>query len=155
MPPSISVASAEPHLINALARFRLVDPDDGNRPIEVAYIKDQNGTLLGFDSFSKARQREVGKADADADASDDHETAATLSSKVGECTFHIVPGETTSIVAYAIYRGTARNDDGAGGGGDGDREDVLYYTPDIPLPKGGAANAKKRQGGSLRVIRKR
>jgi hypothetical protein len=146
---------AEPHLINAVARFRLVDPScDGRRPIEVAYVMDQNGTLLGFDSFAKAKRRErageggtVDDAHDGANASDENDsenetmagttTTTPSSSTEGECSFHIVPGETTSIVAYAIYRGTG------GGGGDGDREDVLYYTPEIPLPKGGAANAKK------------
>ncbi|KAL3816431.1 hypothetical protein ACHAXA_007367 [Cyclostephanos tholiformis] len=137
--------TAEPHLINAFARFRLVDPNNGRRPIEVAYIKDQNGTLLGFDSFTKAKEREGEGGEShhrdDVAASGHHETG-TLSSKDGECTFHIIPGETTSIVAYAIYRGAARDEDGNGSEG-GDREDVLYYTPEIPLPNGGVANLNK------------
>ena len=112
-----AVASGtEPHLINAHTRFHLSDPD-GRRPIEVAYLRDQNGTLLGFDSFSKVK-RGTGEDDAggvsddvddvDVDvAAGDGETASPSSSipKDGECTFHIIPGETTSIVAYAVYRG--------------------------------------------------
>ncbi|KAL3768316.1 hypothetical protein ACHAWU_006698 [Discostella pseudostelligera] len=134
-----------PHLINASAKFRLMDPNyskasfndvdkyDGGR-IEVAYIKDQRGRLLGFDSFNSA------KKDMDVDSNNINQgEEEDASNAVGECTFHIVPGETTSIVAYAIYRGTTTtttNGEGQGSrsGGTILREDVLYHTPEIPLP---------------------
>jgi hypothetical protein len=127
-----AVASGtEPHLINAHARFHLSDPD-GRSPIEVAYLRDQNGMLLGFDSFSKAK-RGTGEDDAGgvsdnvddvnvAVGAGDRESTSSSIPKDGECTFHIIPGETTSIVAYAVYRG-ARGDGGKDGGGGG--EDVL------------------------------
>jgi len=124
-------SSAEPHLINAYARFHLMDPDNNHRPIEVAYVKDQNGTVLGFDSFSKQREEMVKGSDDEDDSIDDSETkisASEATQKTGECTFHIIPGVTTSIVAYAVYRGD--KDDGLL------REDVLYYTPEIPLSLG-------------------
>jgi hypothetical protein len=73
----------------------------------------------------------VGTGDRDASSS------RPTNPKNGECTFHIIPGETTSIVAYAVYRGNARGEDGVGSAG-GAREDVLYYTPEIPLPQSGA-----------------
>jgi hypothetical protein len=106
-----------------------MDPDNNHRPIEVAYVKDQNGTVLGFDSFSKQRQEMVKGSDDEDDSIDDNEAkppAAAAAQKTGECTFHIIPGVTTSIVAYAVYRGD--KDDGLL------REDVLFYTPEIPLP---------------------
>ena len=101
-------AAGEPHLVNGHAKFLLADPRHG-RPLEVAYVKDQRGRLLGFDSFSK---REDGAVD-------------------GECTFNIIPDETTSVTAYAIYRGEASADKEGGGA----REDLLYHTPAVPLPK--------------------
>lgn len=133
-----------PHLINASAKFRLMDPnysktssnnyDGGGGRIEVAYIKDQRGRLLGFDSFNST------KKDMDVDSNNVNQgEEEDASNAVGECTFHIVPGETTSIVAYAIYRGkttTTTNGEGQGSrsGGTILREDVLYHTPEIPLP---------------------
>jgi hypothetical protein len=36
-----------PHLINAYAKFKLTESDTHNT-VEVAYIKDQKGRLLGF-----------------------------------------------------------------------------------------------------------
>jgi hypothetical protein len=128
-----SRSSEEPHLINAYARFHLMDPDNNHRPIEVAYVKDQNGTVLGFDSFFKQRQEMMKGSDEDNndDSIDDNEAKPPATPKTGECTFHIIPGVTTSIVAYAVYRGD--KDEGLL------REDVLYYTPEIPLPPLGEA----------------
>lgn len=134
---SLPVAGSvvEPHLINTYASFHLTDPDN-RRHIEVAYVKDQNGMLLGFDSFSKQRREEEEEEKGNNDnAKDEVDNAADTTPSFpmnGECTFHIIPGETTSIVVYAIYRGKKKDNDG------GFREDVLYYTPAIPLPPGGA-----------------
>lgn len=110
----------EPQLINAYAKFQLTDPKSGE-PIEVAYIKDQQGRLLGFDSFTKQKSAENEDSDADDERSDE--------SNEGECTFHLVPGETTTVKAYAIYRGQREVDDGKS-----IREDNLYFTSEIPLP---------------------
>ena len=114
----------EPHLINAYAKFQLTDPESGEQ-IEVAYIRDQKGRLLGFDSFTKKKSSDDENVD-DESSNEDDERADE--SNEGECTFHLVPGETTIITAYAIYRGR-RGDDG-----DSVREDNLYYTSEIPLP---------------------
>ena len=110
----------EPHLINAYAKFQLTDPKSG-QPIEVAYIKDQKGRLLGFDSFTKQKS-----LNNENNNEDDERTDV---SNEGECTFHLVPGETTIVTAYAIYRGQREGDDG-----ESVREDNLYYTSEIPLP---------------------
>jgi len=116
----------EPHLINAYAKFQLKDPETGE-PIEVAYIKDQKGRLLGFDSFSKKKSSDDENVDNENSKKEDDEK--TDESNEGECTFHLVPGETTIIKAYAIYRGRREGDDG-----ESIREDNLYYTSEIPLP---------------------
>lgn len=110
----------EPQLINAYAKFQLTDPKSGE-PIEVAYIKDQKGRLLGFDSFTKQKSTDNENSDEDEERTDE--------SNEGECTFHLVPGETTIVTAYAIYRGQREGDDG-----ESLREDNLYYTSEIPLP---------------------
>ena len=121
----------EPHLINAYAKIKLSEPETGN-PIEVAYIKDQKGRLLGFDSFSK---RDTLEKENENNIHDDQEKVhdgSTMEHEKrhdGECTFHIVPDDTTSVVAYAIYR-TKRVDEK----GEEQRDYVLYYTPQIPLP---------------------
>ena len=130
---SASKAMEEPQLINAYAKFKLTEPETGN-PIEVAYIKDQSGRLLGFDSFSKRDAPDVdSEEESNMHAEQDkvHDGSTMEHGKVhdGECTFHIVPEETTSIAAYAIYR-TKRIDEK----GEEHRDYVLYYTPQIPLP---------------------
>ncbi|KAL7511881.1 hypothetical protein ACHAXN_008832 [Cyclotella atomus] len=119
----------EPHLINAYAKFRLMEPDIGN-PIEVAYIKDQRGRLLGFDSFSK-RDDKDDERNMHADQEKMHDGSTMEHNKVhdGECTFHIVPEETTSVAAYAIYRSKRMDENG-----EEQRDFVLYYTPQIRLP---------------------
>ena len=115
----------EPHLINAYAKFQLTDPNSGE-PIEVAYIKDQKGRLLGFDSFSKNKSSDNENGDNENSNESDEKIDE---SNEGECTFHLVPGETTIITAYAIYRGRRIGDEG-----ESVREDTLYYTNEIPLP---------------------
>lgn len=114
----------EPHLINAYAKFQLKDPESGE-PIEVAYIKDQKGRLLGFDSFSKKKSSD----NENVDDENGKGVERPNESNEGECTFHLVPGETTIITAYAIYRGRREGEDG-----ESVREDRLYYTSEIPLP---------------------
>jgi hypothetical protein len=121
----------EPHLINAYAKFKLTEPDTGN-PIEVAYIKDQKGRLLGFDSFSKRENpHNEDENNMHVDQEKVHDGSTMEHGKVhdGECTFHIVPEETTSIAAYAIYRSKRVDDKSVE-----KRDFVLYYTPQIPLP---------------------
>jgi len=132
---SQSEREPQPRLINAYAKFKLIEPD-GKRPIEVAYVKDQKGRLLGFDSFSK---RDAGGSSDDIDDGSgrdgihDNAGGETLErDHHGECTFHLVPGETTSVRAYAIYREVTSAD----GDGEKNREcdNILYFTPEIPLP---------------------
>lgn len=125
----------EPHLINAYAKFKLTEPGTGN-PIEVAYIKDQSGRLLGFDSFSKRENPESPPDNPDekimhSEKASVHDGSTMEHGKVhdGECSFHIVPEETKSVAAYAIYRGTKVDEKG-----EEQRDYVLYYTPHIPLP---------------------
>ncbi|KAL3799025.1 hypothetical protein HJC23_005164 [Cyclotella cryptica] len=123
----------DPHLINAYAKFKLTEPKTGN-PIEVAYIKDQKGRLLGFDSFSKresAPENDEDEEQMHSGREKVHDGSTMEHGKIhdGECTFHIEPGETTSVAAYAIYRSKKVDDKG-----EEQREYLLYYTPHIPLP---------------------
>ena len=138
------VSTEEPHLVNAYAKFQLTHPTNG-KPIEVAYIKDQKGRLLGFDSFTKSKEDNAASGSPTDDEmvhnSDEEKSTAAPVSNDGECTFHIVPGETTSITAYAIYRGDVvkkkkdeTNEEEEGGGDVGMREDFMFTTPEIPLP---------------------
>ena len=137
--PQLSHHPEERHLINAYAKFRLTD--ESGQPIEVAYIKDQKGRLLGFDSFTKRDGNGAGAGEDGLHENKETEHDGSTSEHVkihdGECTFHIVPGETTSVSAYAIYRGVRKE----GEDGESVREDVMYYTPDIPLP--GIQSGKK------------
>jgi len=137
-----AVPTEEPHLINAYAKFQLSNPTNG-QPIEVAYIKDQNGRLLGFDSFTKSKEESGGNSSDEESMphkSEEEKAAAPPVSNDGECTFHILPGETKSITAYAIYRGDVvkKEDESNDEGGEekvaGMREDFLFTTPAIPLP---------------------
>jgi len=139
--PTAAGSAEEPQLINAYANFSLVDPNNGVNPIEVAYIKDQKGRLLGFDSFTQRSDAENTKKDGNAEGGSDStvdQEPDTSVSLDGECTFHIVPGETTSLTAYAIYRGRSKKENDDGGM---KRDDFLYQTSEIPLP--GANNQKK------------
>ena len=123
--------SEEPHLINAYAKFKLTEPGTGN-PIEVAYIKDQKGRLLGFDSFSKRdtpNSEDENNMHAGEEKVHDGSTMEHDLVHDGECTFHIVPEETTSIAAYAIYRSKRVDDNG-----EEQKDFALHYTPQIPLP---------------------
>ena len=125
--PKTSLPNAdELHLINGYAKFPLKDPVSGE-PIEVAYVKDQKGRLLGFDSFTKKKSSSDNESvDDDGNNSIDEEE---INESEGECTFHLVPGETSIVTAYAIYRGRRIDEDG-----ESIREDTLFYTSEIPLP---------------------
>lgn len=123
----------DPHLINAYAKFDLVDPS--GRPVEVAYVKDQDGRLLGFDSFSRGGASEEDGTPASEGGGGDADSAT---GGRGECTFQIVPGETIAVRAHAVYRGEAAGagaDGGDGGGSGMMREDYLYVSDEIPLPR--------------------
>ena len=132
--PAAAAGHEDPHLINAYAKFSLSDPS--GRPVEVAYVKDQDGRLLGFDSFSKRGSSEGSDGGPPEDGG---EEAAAAGEGHGECTFQIVPGETSAVRAYAVYRGEAPGGDGGGERRGPMREDYLFVSAEIPLP--GAARS--------------
>lgn len=76
------------HLVPSYAQFKLLDTKT-NYPIEIGYVKDQNGQLLGFDYFSREKKED---------------------SLTGDLTFHLTP-ETTSITVCALYRMPSATDD--------------------------------------------
>ena len=81
-------------LVEGVARINLWD-NKGSRPIEIAYVKDQDGNLLGYDQFFDFKKS----------IKDDQENSA----KVGECNFH-VSGSTQSIQIFALYRDMKKED---------------------------------------------
>ncbi len=86
-------------LVEAVARINMWDRNS-DRHIEIAYVKDQDGTLLGYDQFSdfKKSVKEMRKNDV-------KETEKKkLTDKVGTCNFHVNPNTTKSIQIFALYR---------------------------------------------------
>ena len=81
-------------LVEGVARINLWD-NKGSRPIEIAYVKDQDGNLLGYDQFFDFKKS----------IKDDEENSA----KVGACNFH-VSGSTQSIQIFALYRDMKKED---------------------------------------------
>ena len=69
------------HLIPSYAKIQLLD-ENTSYPIEIGYIKDQNGDLLGFDYFSREKKENL---------------------QSGDITFHLTP-ETTSVSVFCLYR---------------------------------------------------
>jgi len=77
-------------LVDGTARINLVDEGSGH-VIAVAYIKDQDGTLLGqdkFHSYKKDLQEKEGEKP-----------------KVGFCYFNVNPETTKGIQVFALYQG--------------------------------------------------
>lgn len=91
--------SEDPILVEGVARINLFD---GDKPIEVAYIKDQDGKLLGYDQFSEF------KKSIDAGSNSDDSNSAQ---KVAQCNFHVSPESTKAIQIFALYKGTDDQDD--------------------------------------------
>ncbi|GFH53085.1 hypothetical protein CTEN210_09561 [Chaetoceros tenuissimus] len=81
-------------LVEGVAKINLWD-NKGSRPIEIAYVKDQDGNLLGYDQFFDFKKS----------IKDDKENSA----KVGVCNFH-VSGSTQSIQIFALYRDMKKED---------------------------------------------
>ncbi len=89
----------DPILVEGVARINLFD---GDKPIEVAYIKDQDGKLLGYDQFSEF------KKSIDAEGNSDDSNSAQ---KVAQCNFHVSPESTKAIQIFALYKGTDEKED--------------------------------------------
>eukprot|EP00559_Dactyliosolen_fragilissimus_P005472 CAMPEP_0184868682 /NCGR_PEP_ID=MMETSP0580-20130426/31380_1 /TAXON_ID=1118495 /ORGANISM="Dactyliosolen fragilissimus" /LENGTH=487 /DNA_ID=CAMNT_0027369733 /DNA_START=53 /DNA_END=1516 /DNA_ORIENTATION=+ len=116
-------------LIHASATINLIDNATG-REIEIAYVRDQDGKLLGFEQFvslKKERRAQIAKRDERdlqkkgkemienpdnstnniGEEDEKHEIGGDekiFIPSAGLCNFNIIPGETKSIKVYALYR---------------------------------------------------
>jgi len=79
-------------LVEGIAKINLWD-GKSLRPIEIAYVKDQDGTLLGYEQFFDYKKSIKGNA-----------LSEEQRSKVGACNFHVNPSTTKSIQIFALYR---------------------------------------------------
>jgi len=69
------------NFVSGYAKFNIVQESTGHE-IDVAFVKDQDGTLIGFDHFGREKNEKK---------------------EEGELIFHLTP-ETTSITLYAVYK---------------------------------------------------
>jgi hypothetical protein len=79
-------------LVEGIAKINLWDGET-SRPIEIAFVKDQDGTLLGYEQFFEFKKTMKDSASSEGQ-----------SSKVGACNFHVNPSTTKSIQIFALYR---------------------------------------------------
>jgi hypothetical protein len=79
-------------LVGATARINLVDEGNGRR-IAIAYIRDQDGKLLGYNQFHSLK-KELEEAEEKRDTR-----------RVGSCDFHVNPETTKGIQVFALYHG--------------------------------------------------
>lgn len=78
-------------LVEGIARINLVDEGNGNL-IDIAYIRDQDGKMLGYNEFSPLKKElKEGKAEGDKPS-------------VGTFTFHVNPDTTKGIRVFALYK---------------------------------------------------
>ena len=91
-------------LVEGLARINLFD---GQKPIEAAYIKDQDGNLLGYDQFTEFK-KSIGSKDENDDSQISND------SKVGQCNFHVSPDTTKTIQIFALYKALGNNGEDPG-----------------------------------------
>jgi hypothetical protein len=144
-PPEDSGASdlpSDPQLIAATTKIVLRDPVS-NHPIDMAYVRDQDGRVLGFEQFTNEKKMMRGEpVEGEDDGSEPKEAPL-----VANCGFHLQPGVTTSFKVYALYREDVPcPEDVVGGedkseGGEKEKEapkveEKLYYTQAIPLVEG-------------------
>lgn len=104
-------------LVEGIAKINLWD-GKSLRPIEIAFVKDQDGTLLGYEQFFDFKKSIKGNA------------LGEQSSKVGACNFHVNPSTTKSIQIFALYR---------------DQEELSIIEEDTKSPNAEIAKPKERK----------
>lgn len=80
-------------LVEGVVSINLWDIQE-SRPIEIAFVKDQDGNLLGYEQFYDFKKSLNGNQDPD----------ENNAGKVGGCIFHASPETTKSIQIFALYR---------------------------------------------------
>ena len=118
----------DPLLVQVSATINLMDD---TREISLAYVRDQDGNVLGFEQFSsykklrkeKLESSETQKQDEKSDVpnTDDDDAITTTDNEknteenvelptVGDCNFSIQPGKTKSVRVFAYYKEIPRMD---------------------------------------------
>lgn len=81
-------------------------------PITIAYVKDQDGTLLGYEEFHDWKKARKGQEEKSSDEKENEDTKDKASQEsngvspaatVGRCMFSMVPQKTTAIQIFALY----------------------------------------------------
>ena len=133
---------SDPQLIAATTKIVLRDPVS-NHPIDMAYVRDQDGRVLGFEQFTNEKKMMRGEpVEGEDDGSELKEAPL-----VANCGFHLQPGVTTSFKVYALYREDVPCPEDVVGGEDKSEgeekekeapkvEEKLYFTQAIPLVEG-------------------
>ena len=130
---------SDPQLIAATTKIVLRDPVSGH-PIDMAYVRDQNGRVLGFEQFTNEKKMMHGEP------MEGEEGEAKEAPLVASCGFHLQPGVTTSFKVYTLYREDVPCPEEIVGGDDKSEEEKekeapkaeekLYCTKAIPLVEG-------------------
>ena len=130
----------DPVLIAATAKIIMRDPISGH-PIDMAYVRDQDGRVLGFEQFSNEKKLLRGEA-VDGDDGQPMEAPSTAN-----CGFHIQPGETASFKVFALYRENVPCPESPLEGEEEKEppkvEEKLYFSQAIPLVVSVAADEGK------------
>lgn len=124
--------SPDANLVEGVARINLWDGDgkgkNGRRRVDLAYVRDQDGLLLGHERFEIKKtesgddntQKEGSISNGETDSTDG-ENIGTRDDKsgsepsIGHCGFHVSPGTTKAIQIFALY-GKEDDDNTADGG---------------------------------------
>lgn len=136
---------ADDVLVEGVARINLWD-SDGKRQVELAYIKDQDGLLLGYDQFSHLKKNsgdEDDKREKNGNATTSKKESVepqskSLIGKVGECNFHVNPQTTKYIQIFALYRSPLEDSDITNSKAPAEASPsnkVMFYSSLIPMEK--------------------
>ena len=110
-------------LVEGMAKINLFD---GDKPVLIAYVKDQDGKMLGYDQFTDFKKELL--------ESDEKESDKKSTPTIGQCAFHISPENTKSIQIYALYRSKEDKEDDNQKGDENNADDAksieqtLYYS---------------------------
>lgn len=121
-------------------------------PITIAYIKDQDGNLLGYEEFNdwktarRAQQEEQSSSDkSDQEGEDSQQKSAdgaSASTTVGQCIFSMIPQKTTAIQFYALYESDVVPPPVSSSKDDSDRDDSEKKI-DSNVEEGGESTSNK------------
>ena len=116
----------DPSLVQVSATINLTDD---TREISLAYVRDQDGNVLGIEQFSSYKKLRKEKLESSMTQNEDEKSEAPTKDDgaitddneknieenvelptVGDCNFSIQPGKTKSVRVFAYYKEIPRND---------------------------------------------